>query len=403
MTVKSIKIEHYDYPLPEHRIAHYPLEQRDASKLLVMQGDQINEDIFRNIGNYLPKKSLLVTNKTRVVNARLHFVKPGGAHIEIFCLEPRLHQGNFERVFDSASPVEWKCFVGNSKRWKSGILSLGLTASGEAVMLTAERLERFDDHSVIRFCWDNSLVSFGRILELAGELPLPPYLNRKAEDIDYERYQTIFAMAEGSVAAPTAGLHFTPELMQRLRLQHRFEEIVLHVGAGTFKPVSASTIGEHPMHAESIVVGRELISALMSQHQPVIAVGTTSMRTLESLYWLGLQLASNSTPRELHVSQWEPYERSIPQLTVHESLGTLLQFLDNNNQASLAAKTSLMIAPGYQFKVVNGLITNFHQPKSTLLLLVSALVGERWRRAYDFALQRDFRFLSYGDSCLFLP
>lgn len=403
MSVKSIPIELFDYPLPEHRIARYPLEQRDASKLLILIKTSIRQDIFRNIGNYLPQGSMLVTNKTRVVNARLHFVKEGGAHIEVFCLEPARPDGDFERVFSAASPVEWKCLVGNSKRWKSGSLNLALTSNGKTFDLYAERLERHDDYSVVRFLWDEPGVSFGHILELAGELPLPPYLNRKAEQLDYERYQTIFAVAEGSVAAPTAGLHFTPELIRKLSGQFHFAELTLHVGAGTFKPVSSQNIGDHQMHAERIVVSRDFVEKLISHPGPVIAVGTTSMRTLESLYWIGNLLSKDEREREIFVGQWEPYEEEHSKLPAKQALESVLAYLLKHNMNSLSAQTALMIAPGYKFMIVNGLITNFHQPKSTLLLLVSALVGQRWREAYNFALENDFRFLSYGDSCLFLP
>ncbi len=403
MHLKSIAIANFDYDLPEHRIAHYPLEQRDASKLLVMHGDTLQQSIFRNIGSYLPDQSFLVTNKTRVVNARLHFVKTSGALIEVFCLESAEHAGNFEKVFTSASPVVWKCLVGNLKRWKSGRLLLNLNTAGNPIALHAERLERHDEYSLVRFTWDDPTITFGKILELAGELPLPPYLNRKAEGIDYERYQTVFAVAEGSVAAPTAGLHFTPELLQSLKHSHHFGEVTLHVGAGTFKPVSSNTIGDHLMHAERIIVGRELIKRLTEQQGHVVAVGTTSLRTLESLFWLGVQLKENNKPRELFVGQWEPYENPESSLSLCQSFEAILNYMDINGLDSLSAQTALMIAPGYEFRVVKGLITNFHQPKSTLLLLVSALVGERWRKAYDFALKQNFRFLSYGDSCLFLP
>lgn len=403
MQTKNISIEHYDYPLPEHRIAHYPLSQRDASKLLVMNGNQLQEDVFRNLGRHLPKDSLIVSNKTRVVNARMHFTKPQGSTIELFCLEPVAQKGDFEKVFSAPSPVVWKCLVGNSKRWKSGLLHITLHYGDQTVKLSADRLERYNDHSVIQFSWDIPSLTFGRILELAGELPLPPYLNRKAENLDYERYQTVFAVAEGSVAAPTAGLHFTPELLQSLSKAHRFADVTLHVGAGTFKPVSSATIGDHQMHAERIVVGRDTIRALIEENRPVIAVGTTSMRTLESLYWIGVQLSLDMTLRELYVNQWEPYESNREIIPVNTALNTLLEFMNMHSLESISAQTALMIAPGYSFKIVNGLITNFHQPKSTLLLLVSALVGERWREAYHFALQNDFRFLSYGDSCLFLP
>lgn len=404
MHPKFISISDYDYPLEAHQIAQFPLEQRDASKLLVMKGGNIADDVFRNIGRHLPLDALLVTNKTKVVNARLHFVKPQGASIEIFCLEPAQHKGNFERVFSAPSPVEWNCLVGNSKRWKSGLLSLRLEGGEHKTMLLAERIAQFESHSLVRFSWDNPELTFGRILELAGELPLPPYINRKAESLDYERYQTVFAQAEGSVAAPTAGLHFTSELIESLKSQDiQFAELTLHVGAGTFRPVSSALVGEHQMHEERIVVGRSLIEQLRGQRYTRIAVGTTSMRTLESLYWLGVQMRDDLSERQLNVGQWEPYDHAKTWPNTEAALDALLKYMDRHGMQMLTAQTALMIVPGYSFRVVDGLITNFHQPKSTLLLLVSAFVGDDWRKAYDYALSHNFRFLSYGDSCLFLP
>ncbi|MBK9291399.1 MAG: S-adenosylmethionine:tRNA ribosyltransferase-isomerase [Bacteroidetes bacterium] len=404
MEVTKISIADYDYPLPEHRIAQYPLPERDASKLLVLKGTVLREDVFRNLGTHLPSGSLLVTNKSKVVNARLHFYKPGGAHIELFCLEPVQHNGDFSKVFVASSPVVWRCLVGNSKRWKSGILETKISHPNIVLTIRAERLAWHEDHSVIMFSWDQEEVNFGQILEWAGELPLPPYMHRKAEDLDYERYQTIFATAGGSVAAPTAGLHFTTGLTKKLEaLGHQFAELTLHVGAGTFKPVSAETIGEHQMHAERVIISRGLIESLLRHRGHVVAVGTTSMRTLESIYWLGIKLNKDMTPRDLFVDQWMPYANIAGTLSREECLQVILNYMDKHGMEQISAQTALMIAPGYRFQLVNGLITNFHQPKSTLLLLVSAFVGPAWKEVYDYALRNNFRFLSYGDSCLFIP
>ena len=399
--IKNIAIETYDYPLPDERIAKYPLPERDASKLLVLKNGQIQDSQFKHIGDYLPANALLVFNETKVIRARLQFTKDTGSHIEIFCLEP---EEDYQLAFSSASPVRWKCLVGNSKRWREGALRLPLKINGEAVILSATRLAQYDQHSEIEFSWSPAEISFASILEAAGEIPLPPYLHRDAEPEDRDRYQTVFARYDGSVAAPTAGLHFTKPLMEQLKARgFEMDKVTLHVGAGTFKPVSTATIGEHAMHSETIVVNKSLIQNLQRHlGGDIIPVGTTSTRTLESLYWIGMLLEEQGMAlRPLHVEQWYPYEVH-PALSTQLSLQHILDYLDLHHLSHLEASTALMIAPSYNMKVVSGLITNFHQPKSTLLLLVSALIGDRWKDVYLHALSHGYRFLSYGDSCLFL-
>lgn len=400
--VKDISIEAYDYPLPEDRIAKYPLPERDASKLLVLKDNEIQESQFKHLGEFLPKDTLLVFNETKVIRARLQFHKATGSRIEIFCLEP---EEDYQVAFSAASPVRWKCLIGNAKRWKEGKLSMPLTVAGEAVTLYAECLARNDQGAEIEFSWTPDRFSFASVLEAAGEIPLPPYLHRDAEPNDRDRYQTVFARYDGSVAAPTAGLHFTQPLITKMREQgFQFDEVTLHVGAGTFRPVATDTIGEHAMHSETIIVRKSLIESLIHQiGKPIIPVGTTSTRTLESLNWIGVMLKEQGLElRPLHVEQWFPYEKH-EDLTAKEALQQVLDYLDKHGLTRLEASTALMIAPSYKMRVITGLITNFHQPKSTLLLLVSALIGERWHECYRFALDHGFRFLSYGDSCLFLP
>ena len=410
--VQNINIAEYDYPLPDERIAKYPLPERDASKLLVKtHGRASQQDIFRNIGNYLPEKSVLVFNETKVVRARLQFVKDSGAAIEIFCLEPITGNGDYQLAFSASSPVEWHCLVGNSRRWKDGILSMPLTINvgthcSASVKLCAERIEKNDAYSVVRFSWEPADISFAEVLENAGEIPLPPYLHREAEPSDRDRYQTVFAKYEGSVAAPTASLHLTKPLIAKLKEQgHTIEEVTLHVGAGTFRPVATDTIGEHEMHSESIIVKRQTIEHLRNNiGRTIIPVGTTSMRTIESVYWIGVMLLEQGfEERNIHVNQWFPYQDREKLPTAEESLEAILKYLDMHHLDALHATTALMIAPSCPIMITKALITNFHQPKSTLLLLVSALIGDKWKEAYRFALDHGFRFLSYGDSCLFIP
>lgn len=399
--IKNLSIDEYDYPLPEDRIAKYPLAERDASKLLVLKDGELQASQFKHIGEFLPEKALLVFNETKVIRARLQFRKETGSHIEIFCLEP---DQDYQIAFSSPSPVRWKCLVGNSKRWRDGLLQMKLSAQGEEVTLSAERMERNDQYSEIEFSWTPATLPFASVLEAAGEIPLPPYLHRDAEPEDRDRYQTVFARYDGSVAAPTAGLHFTKPLLEQLKASgFELDEVTLHVGAGTFRPVATPTIGEHAMHSETVIVRKSLIQNLLNHLDgSIIPVGTTSTRTLESLYWIGMMLHEEGTAlRNLHVNQWYPYE-SHPDLSTGEALQLIINYLDQHQLTRLEASTALMIAPSYQMKVITGLITNFHQPKSTLLLLVSALIGDRWKEAYRFAFDNGFRFLSYGDSCLFL-
>ena len=411
--VQNISIEDYNYPLPDERIAKYPLGERDASKLLVLKNGELTSSHFKNINDFLPKDSLLIFNETKVVRARLQFTKESGAAIEIFCLEPITGNGDYQLAFSSSSPSEWRCLVGNSRRWKSDKLSLEVEVNKTTsqqdnktkATLYAERLEKNDNYSVVRFSWEPAELSFAEILEAAGEIPLPPYLHREAEASDRERYQTVFAKHEGSVAAPTAGLHFTNELIDRLKNDGiAFEEVTLHVGAGTFRPVSSETIGEHEMHSETIVIRKSCIENLIKNcNKTIIPVGTTSMRTIESLYWIGLMLIEEGLEeRNLHLNQWFPYKERESLPSAEESLSTILKYMEMHKMEVFHASTALMIAPSCKINIAKALITNFHQPKSTLLLLVSALIGNKWKEAYQYALDNDFRFLSYGDSCLFL-
>jgi len=400
--VRNIAIEDYNYPLPEDRIAKYPLPERDASKLLILQDDEIKESHFCEIGGFLPPKTLLVFNETKVIRARLQFKKETGSTIEIFCLEPEL---DYQVAFASIKSVRWKCLVGNSKRWKEGVLTMPLQIEGKDVTLCASRIEKNDEYSLVEFSWTPLEYSFAEVLNAAGNIPLPPYLHREAELSDNERYQTVFAHYEGSVAAPTAGLHFTKSLISHLQSSGiSIDEVTLHVGAGTFRPVASELIGQHNMHSETIVVRRSMMENLInSLGKTIIPVGTTSTRTLESLYWLGVMIEEDGMDiKELHLPQWYPYQVHTD-ISVEKALSNVVKYLEFNKLDVLQASTQLMIAPSYKMRVINGLITNFHQPKSTLLLLVSALIGEKWKDCYRYALEHGFRFLSYGDSCLFLP
>ncbi|MDE6534824.1 MAG: S-adenosylmethionine:tRNA ribosyltransferase-isomerase [Muribaculaceae bacterium] len=400
MKPQEIAIEKFDYPLPDSRIASHPLEARDRCKLLVCRPDGAIEDrVFCELPQLLPESAMLVYNNTRVINARLRFAKESGAMIEIFCLEP-IRPVDYAVNFASqgAEGVSWLCFVGNSKRWKSGALKGVVTLpSGEEIILSAERVEKQGNASVVAFSWTGTS-TFAEVIAAAGELPIPPYLNRPTEQADLKDYQTVFSAIDGSVAAPTAGLHFTPELLEELDkagVQRR--SLTLHVGAGTFQPVKSDLIGDHPMHSEFISVSRELIEELSRTKRSVYAVGTTSVRTLESLYHLGCRAAVGLPTDEL--PQWYPYSEEHPQLTVREAMEALLKAFQG---PQYVASTRVIIAPGYEYRVVDGIITNFHQPRSTLLLLVSAFLGgERWRDVYAHALSDpDYRFLSYGDACL---
>ena len=375
--VKDISIETYDYPLPDERIAKYPLPERDASKLLVLKNNEIQESQFKYIGDFLPKDALLVFNETKVIRARLQFHKVTGSRIEIFCLEP---EKDYQVAFSAISPVRWKCLIGNAKRWKEGKLSMELTVGGQKVVLSAERISQNDQYAEIEFSWTPENLLFASVLEAAGEIPLPPYLHRDAEPDDRDRYQTVFARYDGSVAAPTAGLHFTQPLIASLREQgFAFDEVTLHVGAGTFKPVSTETIGEHAMHSETVIVRKSLIQNLIEYFgKPIIPVGTTSTRTLESLYWIGVMLKEQGLDlRPLHVEQWFPYEDHAP-LSATEALQQVLNYLDKHNLTRLEASTALMIAPSYKMRVINGLIIGFGAHRRALEGLLPLRLGPQF-------------------------
>ena len=400
--LKNIRIEDYDYPLPDDRIAKYPLAQRDHSKLLCLRGDNLSEHHFYDLPDLLPENTLLAFNDTRVIHARLFFQKETGATIEVFCLEP--HGMDVTEAFAQRGHCTWTCFIGNNKKWKSGPLTLNFQLSTLNFQLAATRREAAGNAWVVDFDWTGN-ASFAEVIEAAGVIPLPPYLHREAEASDATRYQTVYAHHDGSVAAPTAGLHFTPEVFDRLKAKGiPTEYITLHVGAGTFKPVSTDTIGEHEMHVEPVHVTADNLQHLVAHApNPIVAVGTTTVRTLESLYWFGVQLQHNPDLDHMHVRQWNPYELPADGIAFAEAYGNILSWMERRGTDRLDGATQLMIAPGYQYRVISGLVTNFHQPKSTLLLLVSALIGDRWRQCYRYALDHSFRFLSYGDSCLFLP
>ncbi|OJU45202.1 MAG: S-adenosylmethionine tRNA ribosyltransferase [Bacteroidales bacterium 45-6] len=397
----QIHIDEYDYALPEERIAAYPLSKRDSSKLLLYKDNTISEDVFSSLPSHLPADSLLVFNNTKVIQARMHFRKETGAQIEIFCLDPS-EPHDYALIFQQTAHCAWHCLVGNLKKWKSGELHKEVSAHGVSTTLTARRTQSNGEHHVVEFSWDNPAFTFADLLEAAGELPIPPYLKRDTVEADKQTYQTVYSKIKGSVAAPTAGLHFTPEVLADLAAKgFRRAEVTLHVGAGTFKPVKSETIAEHEMHSEFISVERETIATLLRHNGKVIAVGTTSVRTLESLYYIGESLGLNPNA-ELQVDQWQPYQDGSNLLDKKAALQKILDYLDKNNLKRLLADTQIIIAPGYEFKIVDGIVTNFHQPKSTLLLLVSALVKGDWRQIYDYALANGFRFLSYGDSSLLM-
>ena len=408
--MEEILIEEYNYPLPDERIAKYPLAERDQSKLLIYRKGEVGEDKFCHIGEYLPADSLLIYNNTRVIQARLEFHKQSedgtqGARIEIFCLEP-LVPHDYQLSLGSTDGCTWKCMIGNAKKWKAGALALPVVLpSGEEVRLLAEKGVQTGNTFAVSFSWEGASVSFAEILDAVGELPIPPYLNRKTEESDKTTYQTVYSRIKGSVAAPTAGLHFTDNVLNDLRQRGiQTAEVTLHVGAGTFQPVKVADANQHTMHTEIIAVPKATIHTIINNLGHIVAVGTTSMRTLESLYFLGEQLYTtlhNATQHytTLSVSQFEPYDHEHT-LSTREALQAIIDYLEQTNQDTLHAETQIMIKPGYTFHIVDQLITNFHQPKSTLLLLVSAFVGGDWHTIYDYALSHDFRFLSYGDSSI---
>ena len=404
METKHIQIKDYNYELPDGRIAKFPIAQRDHSKLLVYNKGNVSEDMFYNIANYLPKGSLMIFNNTRVIQARIHFRKETGALIEVFLLEPA-QPADYEQMFQTTKQCSWLCMVGNLKKWKEGSLKRTFEINGFEVTLTAMRSHEQGTSQWVDFHWDDAKVTFADILEHAGELPIPPYLNRETQESDKITYQTVYSKIKGSVAAPTAGLHFTDDVLHSID-GHGIdrEELTLHVGAGTFKPIKSEEIAGHDMHTEYISVRRETLEKLIKHDACAIAVGTTSVRTLESLYYIGARLGNNpnATEEELHIDQWEPYDTN-PQLKPVEALQNIVDYLDKNGMTSFHGSTQIIIAPGYKYKIVKMLVTNFHQPQSTLLLLVSAFVNGDWRKIYDYALAHDFRFLSYGDSSLLIP
>ncbi len=407
MHPKNISIQDYKYILPEDKIALFPLKQRDRSKLLIYKEGKISEDIYANIDKYIPPESLMVFNNTKVIRARIFFQKPTGGVIEICCLEPQEEISEYATVMNKRGSVRWKCLVGGISKWKSGTLSKTITINGAPVVLNAELKGALSDAYMIELSWQPRDISFADILLHSGEIPLPPYIKRKADDTDAQTYQTIYASVDGSVAAPTAGLHFTEEVLQSLsKKKITSAYVTLHVGAGTFKPVKAAFMQEHEMHAEWIDVSAETIRLLIaSLYKEIIATGTTSLRTLESLYWMGVKSLLYPHLTDLSLSQWEVYEQALADtgITSEQALSGLLNWMERNHTQQLFSRTQLLIAPGYRFRIVQVLVTNFHQPESTLLLLVAAITGNDWKKIYEYALNNDFRFLSYGDgSILFL-
>jgi S-adenosylmethionine:tRNA ribosyltransferase-isomerase len=405
MHPKQLSIEDFSYDLPEHRIAPYPLAERDASKLLVYKNGSVTEDNYRNIDQYLPSNSLLLFNDTRVVPARILFQKPTGAVIELFCLEPHSQYADINTAMLQKQRVVWMCLIGGASKWKAGQqLEKKIQWNDQEVILYASFAGKEKDCFIIEFSWTPAQLSFAAVLQHAGLIPLPPYIKRAAESSDAERYQTIYAHTEGSVAAPTAGLHFTDAIFQKLankNIQQAF--VTLHVGAGTFKPVKSAIMEEHDMHTEYIDVTAATIQQILANLQhPITAVGTTSLRTIESLYWLGVKTIVHPSPNfnEVTIHQWDAYELNDHQISVAEALEALLQKMQQLQLTRLITKTALLIAPGYSFKIPTALVTNFHQPRSTLLLLVAAFAGKEWRKIYQYALENEFRFLSYGDGCL---
>jgi len=397
MFIPEIKIKDYTYTLPEEKIAKYPLSKRSDSKLLIFN-KEITETTFSNIVDYLPKESLVVFNNTKVIQARLVFTKETGAKIEIFCLEP-IEPSDINIAFQAKNTSTWKCIVGNSKKWKEGLLQQELTINNSRTIVKISRVDRKEDAQIIKFEWNSENISFGDILDAFGYTPIPPYLNRNSEEIDTKRYQTVYSQHKGSVAAPTAGLHFTDDIIKNLKNKGiSTSNVTLHVGAGTFKPVKSETINEHEMHIEHFFVEKKTLLSILSHQGKITSTGTTSVRTLESIYWLGVKEIEQKN--ELYINQWDAY--NLPQnYTLEESIKRLIDYMDNNNLNILESWTGILIAPGYNFKVVNQLITNFHQPNSTLLLLIAAFTKkDNWKKIYNYALNNKFRFLSYGDSSL---
>ena len=410
MSPKHLRIEDFDYDLPDEKIAIHPLEKRDESKLLVYGNGNIDETIYANLAAYLPGNAFVIFNNTKVVEARLLFKKPTGTAIEIFCLEPADAYADITTAMLQHNKVLWKCLVGNAKKWKDEVLTKQISPDTKELLLSAKKINKQQDSFIIEFSWNDDTLSFAEVLHLAGVIPLPPYLHRDAEKEDAVRYQTVYAKHDGSVAAPTAGLHFTDELFKKLSAKNITKGFVtLHVGAGTFKPVKASTIEDHEMHAEFFEVSYPIIEKLLNKsNEKIIAVGTTTLRTLESLYWMGIKISQQSTVdsrqkitiEDITIHQWDVYELNDKNISIEESLHAMLDWMKENNLDKLIAKTQIIIVPPYKLKLVDILITNFHQPRSTLLLLIAAVIGNDWKKVYDYALQNNFRFLSYGDGCL---
>ena len=401
--IRNININDYNYDLPDEKIAKYPLDERDMSKLLVFDGDKIEEDRFRNISTHLPAGSLLLFNDTKVINARMIFEKETGARIEVFCLDP-ISPSDYAQAFAQNGRCSWKCLVGNSKKWKDGRLKKNIIVDGKNLDLYITRVREIGNSFEILFEWDNPDICFSQIIDVAGNIPIPPYLNRNSEDIDKVRYQTVYSHYQGSVAAPTAGLHFTERVMGDLKKCNiQSDAVTLHVGAGTFQPVKTDNAAEHEMHTEHFIVKRTTIEKIVQYLGNITITGTTTVRTVESLFCVGAQIFENKDvdAEEFHVSQWEAYEYK-DKYDVREILENLLSWMTAKGLEYIRCATQIMIVPGFRFRITDRLITNFHQPKSTLLLLLSAFIGDEWRKVYGYALENNFRFLSYGDSCLFL-
>lgn len=403
MHPSQLQIKDFSYELPNDLIAKYPLTERDMSKLLIYENGNITEDTYRNIGNYLESDTLLLFNNTLVIEARILFEKSAGSTIEVFCLEPASDLELSQAMMKKRN-VQWNCLVGGAAKWKQTFLEKNISSAEGEMILKAQIIEKRADNFIIEFSWDNQDLTFAEVLHLAGVLPLPPYLQRKAEPADYERYQTVYARHHGSVAAPTAGLHFTDALLNQLKQKGIDQEYVtLHVGAGTFKPVKSSSMLEHEMHKEWILVKRSAIETILhADKKNIIPVGTTSLRTLETLYWMGVKACINpdSMLHELEIKQWDAYDLPLQTIPLKQAFEALLNWMQLNHLQELICYTQILIAPGYKIRVANALISNFHQPNSTLLLLVAAFVGDDWRKVYDYALTHHFRFLSYGDGCL---
>jgi S-adenosylmethionine:tRNA ribosyltransferase-isomerase len=401
LSYKNIKISDYLYELPDERIAQYPLPERDSSKLLIYNKNKIEESIFNKIDEYIPSDSLIAFNNTKVIPARLFFYKETGAKIEILCLEPNSDVTDYQIEFHKKEKSVWKCFVGNASKWKNGKVKNTFSLNNKYLEVTAELIEKISDEYTIEFNWNDNKLTFGEIIELLGKIPLPPYIRRDSEPYDKDKYQTVYAKIDGSVAAPTAGLHFTDDVLNKLKLKNcKFDYLTLNVGAGTFKPVKSITIGEHKMHSELFCITSDLLQNILKyKEKKITAVGTTSLRTLESIYWYGVKLSKNNSA-DFFIEQWYPYENK--EIPFQDSINEVLNYMNKNKYNHIFGNTELMIIPSYEFNIVDMLITNYHLPGSTLLLLIAAFVGDDWKKIYDYALKNNYRFLSYGDSSLLI-